>query len=138
MASTDCPSKVANNSFVEGVHIHTQFVAYQPVEGPPGSLPQTLGVGNLLLSCSNMHADRSTAVMSPTPLACRCGMRQPVPEPTSNTRVVGPSSGMRDTVFCSLCRTVEVMVSSLSARGMLQSRVLLPVLSLLEEAPQST
>lgn len=69
----------------------------------PGSLPQTLGVGKRAVSCSSMATDRSTAVMSATPLACRWGMRQPVPEPTSSRRVLGPRPGIRPTISASLC-----------------------------------
>lgn len=75
--------------------------------GAPGSFPHTLGAGKRASNCSSMAADRSTAVMSATPLACRCGMRQPVPAPTSSRRVSGPSPGMSPTISASLCRQAD-------------------------------
>jgi hypothetical protein len=75
-----------------------------PPIDPPASLPHALGGGGCLrASCCSMAADRSTARTSATPRAARWGMRQPVPEPTSMTRLAGPRPGSMPTAAARRC-----------------------------------
>eukprot|EP00882_Tetradesmus_deserticola_P034396 GHRQ01039439.1.p2 GENE.GHRQ01039439.1~~GHRQ01039439.1.p2 ORF type:complete len:115 (-),score=17.45 GHRQ01039439.1:75-419(-) len=69
----------------------------------PASLPQLLGAGYSCCNCCTMAADTSTARMSSTPRARRCGMRQPVPDPTSSTRLQGPRPGSAAMMPASRC-----------------------------------
>lgn len=83
----------------------------------PGSLPQLLGGGYLAASCCSIGPDRSTARMSATPRACRCGIKHPVPEPTSSTLLLGPTSGRAAMIAASRCSRECIMVRHRGHRG---------------------